>query len=89
MVAGDHVLLKFPIKWNGPSYSTFTPLYTGSWSTIGTVIMIDHYTTNEIYYFIIVTLPITASTTALITLNNLRNANDPSPGIVTNMIYWS
>jgi len=51
--------------------------------------MIDHYTTDEIYFFIMVTTTLTASTTATITLNNFRNANDPSPGIVTNMIYWS
>ncbi len=89
LVAGDHVILKFPIKWNGPSFSTFTPLYTGYGSNVGTVIMIDHYTTDEIYFFIMVTTTLTASTTATITLNNFRNANDPSPGIVTNMIYWS
>jgi hypothetical protein len=51
--------------------------------------MIDHFTTNELYFFIMVTNTLTASTTASITLNNFRNANDPSPGIVTNMIYWS
>jgi hypothetical protein len=77
------------MKWNGPLFSTFTPFYTGYTSNIGSVIMIDHFTTNEIYFFIRVATTLTASTTAIINLNNFRNANDPSPGIVTNMIYWS
>jgi hypothetical protein len=51
--------------------------------------MIDHYTTNEIYYFIIVNTTLTTSTTASFNLTDIRNANDPSPGIDTKMIYWS
>lgn len=76
-----------PISWNG-GLSTFTPLYQGYSSSIGNVIFIDHYTTLEIYFLIIMSTTLTAASPASFTLGNFRNANDPTPGIVVTMIYW-
>jgi hypothetical protein len=55
MYAGDAFIFKFP-------KNRFTFLRYGYSSNFGNVVLIDHYPTNELYYFIYVTGTVSSST---------------------------
>jgi len=42
---------------------------------------------KEIYYFVILTANL-VNPAALLSIANIRNAQDPTPGAITKMIYW-
>lgn len=82
LIPGDGIILRFP-------RDRFTFLMTATCS-IGRAIVIDHYPTNQIYYYINVTTTITMNAAgSSFTLSGIRNANDPTPGVILNMIYWA
>ncbi len=90
IVPGDHIIVKFTTP------ERFTFLRTGATSPIGNVVIIDHtllgtplsVSPTSIQYFIEVTTTLTAGAPASFTIAGIRNANDPTPGVVLEMIYW-
>ncbi len=90
IVPGDHIIVKFLTP------SRFTFLRTGATSPIGTVVIIDHTLLGtplsvspvSIQYFIIVTTTLTAGSPVSFDIAGIRNANDPTPGVALEMIYW-
>lgn len=67
---------RFPFSW------------TGATSNAGNVVLINNFLFNQLYYFITVTTTINSGNPTTVTLGNVRNSLDPTPGVVTSLIYW-
>ena len=85
LVAGDHVLIKFPNGYD-PSKEGDSPPYYGKYTTFafsrsgitspsGQVDIIYNFLTDTIYYLIKLSISITAGSNKIIILKSLRNVN--------------
>ena len=82
IAAGDHVVIKFP-------RDRFTFLMTAT-SSLGRVVVIDHWPNNKIYYFIMASTNLLMNAAgSTIYLYNIRNANDYTPGVILELVFWA
>lgn len=60
----------------------------GATSNAGNVYLVDNFRFNKLYYFVICTNTRPAGAPTTVTLGGVRNAIDPTPGVITNLIFW-
>jgi hypothetical protein len=84
----DHILIKFPRdRFIDHGYPIFSR--TGAISSNGQVYVIDIYDQNMIFYFVIITTQVAAGSPTSITLGNIRNPLEYTPGINLKLVYWN
>jgi hypothetical protein len=60
-------------------------LLTGATSNAGSVVIVNNFLTNELYYYIKVTAAIPSGT---LSLGGVRNPTDFSPGLILKLVVW-